>query len=142
MSDYQPSLLLRVMPHFRLRRTEWIAAIQSVIWGLVLLAPVDTFAGPAFTFFRFMPEEMWGAIMLVIGGLRLTGLIINGSRRTITPWMRLASAIVGWGMFTAVSLCFASSGIVSTWIAAWPVAAVIELMNIHDTAHDARQARG
>lgn len=140
--ELQQHLLVRLTPHLRMRRTEWIASAQCIIWGLVLLAPIDTFAGPAFAFFRFMPELVWGYIMLTIGLVRLAGLVINGARHTVTPWMRLGSAIVSCGIFTAVSLCFLAGGTLGVWIAAWPVAALTELFNISDTAYDARRSRG
>lgn len=136
-----PIFRLRIAHAFRQRRTEWVAAVQCTLWGVVLLAPVDTFDGAAFVVFRrIMPEEVWGALLLFVGAVRLAGLIINGARKRITPWMRLAGAFVGCGVFTMISLCFASSGVISVWIAAWPVLAVVELMNISDTARDARLA--
>lgn len=136
-----PVFRLRIAHAFRQRRMEWVAAIQCALWGVVLLAPVDTFDGAAFAVFRnIMAEELWGVLLLLAGAVRLVGLIINGARKRITPWMRLAGAFVGCGIFTMISLCFASSGVISTWIAAWPVLAVVELMNISDTARDARLA--
>lgn len=136
-----PVFHLRIAHAFRQRRTEWVAAIQCALWGVVLLAPANTFDGAAFSVFRsILAEELWGALLLLAGAVRLVGLIINGARKKITPWMRLGGAFVGWGIFTMISLCFASSGVISTWIAAWPVLAVVELMNISDTARDARLA--
>ena len=88
------------------------------------------------------PEWVFAVIMLIAGTLRLAGLVINGARRRVTPWMRLAGALIGCGLFTAISLGFAASGVVGTWIAAWPVVAVVEFFNIYDTTRDARQAHG
>lgn len=139
----EPTFSLRIQHKFRQRRTEWVAGVQCLLWGVVLLLPMETFASPAFRVFnQIMPEIWWGAALMLIGSVRLGGLIVNGARRRVTPWLRLISALLGFGVFTAISLCFASSGLISTWIAAWPVAMVVELMNIHDTARDARLANG
>ena len=141
--EYTPTMLVRISHAFRQRRSEWVAAVQCVIFGFVLLAPVETFAGASFVVFHgIMPETYWGGLIAVVGIVRLAGLIINGARRRITPWMRLGGAILGCGIFTMVSVCFALSGVLSVWLAAWPVLAVVEMMNIQDTARDARQAHG
>jgi hypothetical protein len=141
--DVQPTFSLRITHKFRQRRTEWVAGVQCMLWGLILLMPMETFASPAFRVFQqIMPEFWWGVILLAIGTVRIIGLIVNGARRRVTPWLRLVSALLGFGVFTGISLCFASAGLISTWIAAWPVLMVVELMNIHDTARDARQANG
>ena len=140
----EPTLAIRITQQMRLRRTEWIAAAQCLIWGLILLLPNNVFAGATFaTFVKLGISEWWmGATMLTIGAGRLLSLIVNGARRRTTTSIRLAAALAGCGIFTAISLCFASSGVLSVWAAAWPVAAVVEFMNIYDTAKDARKAHG
>ena len=136
-------LHIRLQHQFRLRRTEWVAAVQMLLWGMVLLLPNEVFASPSFALFSsFADETTWGVVAFVLGVLRLTGLIVNGARRKVTPWVRLLTALAGCGFFTAVTLCFAASGNMSTWLAAWPVAAVVEVFNIYDTARDARASNG
>ena len=138
------AVLLHVGYKFRLRRTEWIAAAQCFIWGFILALPFATFDnGAAYRVLAsWAPEWVFAVIMLIAGTLRLAGLVINGARRRVTPWMRLAGALIGCGLFTAISLGFAASGVVGTWIAAWPVVAVVEFFNNYDTTRDARQAHG
>lgn len=138
------SLYLQLRHRFHSRRTEWTAAFQSVIWGLVLLGPTDTFAGSAaFAVFReHIDENLLGWAMLTFGVARLGGLFINGARKQITPWIRVATAVIGCGVFTFISLSFAASGVWSTWLAAWPVLAFTELLNIHSAMRDARVANG
>jgi hypothetical protein len=128
----------------RLRRTEWVAGAVCFICGFVLLLPGGIFANSdAYSFIRATVSEEWvGAIMLLAGGLRLVGLVINGARRRVTPWMRLAGALIGAGIFTALALGFAASGVLGLWLGTWPVYAVVEYFNIYDTTRDARQAHG
>lgn len=136
-----PVFHLRIAHAFRQRRTEWVAAVQCLLYGVVLLAPINTFDAAIYAALRVLMDEMvWGTLLLVIGAVRLASLIINGSRRKITPWMRLAGSVAGCGIFTMISLCYASTGIIGPWVAAWPVLAVVELMNLSDTARDARLA--
>jgi hypothetical protein len=129
---------------FRLRRSEWVAGAVCFICGFALLLPGDIFSNSnAYAFIRtVISEEMAGAAMLFAGALRLVGLVINGARRRVTPWMRLFGALLGAGIFTALSLGFAASGVLGLWLGTWPVYAVVEYFNIYDTSRDARQAHG
>jgi hypothetical protein len=138
------AVLLTYGYKFRLRKTEWIAAAQCFLWGFILLLPTDTFMlGDAYAPLRaVVSEEVLGVIMVFAGALRLAGLLINGARRRVTPWMRLGGALVGFLVFLLISLGFAASGVIGTWIAAWPVVVVVEAMNLYDTTRDARQAHG
>lgn len=137
------ALYLQLRHRFHSRRTEWTAAIQSVIFGLVLLGPGDAFNGAAFGALRdHIGEATLGWLMVAIGLVRLAGLFINGARKQVTPWIRVTTAILGCGAFTFISLSFAASGVWSVWIAAWPVVAVTELFNIYGAMRDARVANG
>jgi uncharacterized membrane protein HdeD (DUF308 family) len=131
---------LRIQHRFASRRGEWTAAGQSIVWGLVLLAQGDVFSTS--TAFRIMAEyvteDTLGWVMLAVGILRIIGLVINGSRKDVTPWIRVTSALLGCGAFTFISLAFAASGYFSVWLAAWPFAAFGELFNIHSALRDAR----
>jgi hypothetical protein len=138
------TFLIRIGHKMRLRRTEWIAATQCAIWGVVLLLPSASFdSSAAFNVIKtWGREEYFGGVLLLIGFGRLISLYINGARKKITPWARLTGATLGAIIFTILSMGFAASGVVSTWLAAWPILAVIEYINIYDTAKDARQAHG
>jgi hypothetical protein len=143
-APFQPhALRLKLRGGFHSRRTEWTAGAQSLIWGLVLLAPGDVFnSSPAFAFLRnHISEDVMGWIMIAVGIIRFIGLRINGSRKKITPWIRVAMALVGCGVFTLISLSFEATGVWSTWLAAWPVLAVTELFNVYAAISEARQAR-
>ncbi|MDR3473309.1 MAG: hypothetical protein P4M09_16745 [Devosia sp.] len=143
MTRYVPSLYVRISHRFHSRRTEWTAGVQSVIWGLVLLAPGNVFDFPAFIIFRgLIDERLMGWGMVGLGVLRLIGLIVNGARKEVTPWIRVGTAFLGCGVFTSISMGLAASGVWSTWLAAWPVLAVTELFNIHGAMRDAKVSNG
>jgi len=135
------SIYVRIAHRFGPRLTEWVVAVQTLLWGVVLLLPPATFDGPTWVFFQsIMPENQWGWLMLFLGVARLGGLIVNGARKRVTPLIRMISAAVGFLIFVGISYSFALSGVISTWIAIYPVIAVVELVNIYRAAHDAGES--
>ncbi|WP_375597557.1 hypothetical protein [Devosia sp. Naph2] len=138
---YQPQggIWIRIRHRFGPRMTEWMLAAITALWGAVLLLPAETFTGQAFELFRAarISENLMGTVMLFLGILRIAGLVVNGARREVTPWIRMVSAGCGFMIFVGISTAFALSGSVSTWLAVYPVFAGIELVNIYRAAHDA-----
>lgn len=118
-------------------------AFHTIGWGYVLLLPDNTFGLPVWAGFRdlFYDEVVLGWTMTVLGVLRLIGLVVNGARRDVTPIIRQISAGVGCLIWVGITYCYASSGIVGTWLAIYPLFAAGELVNIHRAAHDQGEAR-
>lgn len=138
-----PGIWLRIQHRFGPRMTEWLVAAQTTVWGFVLLLPVQTFDGPAWTFFRaFITENSLGYFMLLVGITRLIALVINGSLAKVTPIFRVATAGLGFLVWTGISYSFAQSGVISTWIAIYPIIACVELINVYRAAHDAGESYG
>jgi hypothetical protein len=130
-------LWIRIQHRFGARLSEWFVAVVTLLWGAVLLIPADTFSGPSWVLFRsLMSEGMWGLLMVGLGALRLGGLVVNGARKTITPWIRVVSAGSGFVLWIGISIGFAFSGVISTGLAIYPAIAVLELFNIYRAAHD------
>lgn len=141
MSPREPhaALWVRLRHRFGPRRTEWMLAVITALWGAVLLLPAETFDGAVYSYFRalFGGEGRLGGLMLCLGLLRLGGLIVNGARRRTTSWIRAVSAGFGFMIFVGISTSFALSGVISTWLAVYPVFALFELVNLHQATHDA-----
>lgn len=77
------------------RGLEWLFAALMVLWGLYVLAPLDTFRGAQYALMASIaPESVWGAFSLSLGFVRLVALWINGAWRR-TPAIRVASSILG-----------------------------------------------
>ncbi|WP_320188903.1 hypothetical protein RMS29_028255 (plasmid) [Agrobacterium rosae] len=114
-----------------------------MLFGYVLLLPSQTFNQPAFVVFNaiFPSESFLGWIMLVVGCLRILGLVINGARKNVTPQIRVFSAGAGCMIWSGIAYTFWSSDVVSTWISVYPLFALGELINIHRAAHDQGEAR-
>lgn len=142
-SYFGPALWIRIQHRFGPRMTEWFMSFHMVLFGLVLLFPVETFNGPAYAGFRalFRSEEVLGWVMFVVGTVRIIGLIINGARKKVTPQIRQGSAAIGCVIWAGICYAFLSSNVVSTWLAVYPLFAVGELINIHRAAHDEGEVR-
>lgn len=131
------SVYVRIRHRFGPRLSEWFLAVITLQWGIVLLLPGDVFADPIWHISAsIMSEGQWGWLMIVLGVLRLGGLIVNGARREVTPWIRVISAGIGFLIWSGIAFALGFSGYVTTGLAVYPAIAVLELFNIHRAAHD------
>lgn len=133
-----PGVWIRIQHRFGPRMMEWFMAAHTAVWGWVLLLPDRTFDQPAWAGFKqiFRSEDALGWIMVTLGMIRLGGLIVNGARKNVTPRIRQGSAALGCLIWIGITYGYASSGVVSTWLAIYPLFAVAELVNIHRAARD------
>ncbi|MDH1270116.1 hypothetical protein N5C81_21095 [Rhizobium pusense] len=134
---------VRIQHRFGPRMTEWFMAMHMIGFGWVLLLPTQTFNLPQFHTFRelFPSEQFLGWLMAIVGCLRIIGLVINGAKERVTPQIRQFSAGVGCIIWTGITYGFASSDVVSTWIAIYPLFAFGELVNINRAARDQGEIR-
>ena len=133
-----PGLWIRISHRFGPRMMEWFYAGHMILVGYVLLLPPHTFAQPDFSAIRAFgfSEDFMGWFLLLVGLLRLAGLVINGAKKDVTPQIRQVSAAIGCLIWSGITYGFASSDVVSTWLAIYPLFAVGELVNIHRAARD------
>lgn len=137
-----PGIWIRIQHRFGPRMMEWFMAGHLILFGSILLLPTETFNQPAWVSFRHLiSEDFLGWMMFWIGILRIIGLIVNGARKKVTPQIRQISAGVGCVIWAGISYGFASSDVVSTWLAIYPLFALGELVNIHRAAHDEGEIR-
>ncbi|MBD8555572.1 hypothetical protein IFT84_13750 [Rhizobium sp. CFBP 8762] len=122
--------------------TEWFLAAVTALWGWVLLLPDDTFSQPQWAGFRaiFRDENVLGWTMVCLGLMRIGGLVVNGARKHVTPWIRVVSAACGFLIFVGITYCYALSGVISTWLAIYPPIAVLEIVNAYRAAHDSGES--
>jgi hypothetical protein len=135
---------IRIQHRFRTRRTEWGLAFITALLGIVMLLPGEMFAFPGYAGFRaiFGSEMFLGVGLLVLGILRIGGLIVNGARKNVTPHIRMASAACGCLIFAGICYCHWLSGIWGAWIAIYPVFVIGEFSNVYTAAHDVGEANG
>lgn len=139
-----PGIWIRVSHRFRTRMTEWMLAAITALWGIIVLLPGNAFDQPDFAGFRnvFGNEVLLGSGMLILGIFRIFGLIVNGARKNVTPHIRMVSAGFGCAIFFGISYCYMLSGVLSTWIAIYPVFIIGEMTNLYRAAHDVGEANG
>lgn len=118
-------------------------AFHTTMFGIVLLGSPALFSQAAWAGFRhiFPSEASLGWIMVLLGVARIGGLIVNGARRHVTPMIRQVSAGIGCMIWFGIVYGFATSGVVSTWLAIYPLFGIGELVNIHRAAHDQGETR-
>lgn len=139
-----PALWVRVQHRFGPRQMEWFMALIMFGWGAVLLLPIESMESNAWIFFKAVfPEFFWGSLFFLIGLFRLVGLVINGSRREITPWIRVVSAGVGFIVWVGVLTGFAFSGVaISIWTINYSVFSIAEIVNIIRAGRDVGEIDG
>jgi quinol-cytochrome oxidoreductase complex cytochrome b subunit len=132
------NIYVRIKTRFGLRLSEWMIAVQTLLYGVILLLPYDTFdSSPVYSYARhIVSENVLGGVMAFFGVLRLVGLTVNGARQDITPWIRVVSAGAGFMLFSILLFSFALSGIPSGWIAICIPILVVEIINVYRAAHD------
>lgn len=130
-------LWISISHRFGPRVMEWFLAYILLVWGSILLLPSDTFSNKGYAIFRqIMPEDNWGYLFVFWGVLRLGGLVVNGARKQVTPWIRVVSAALGFLIWVGISTGFALSGLVAPWIAIYPTFAMMEMVNIWRASRD------
>ncbi|MBO9589050.1 hypothetical protein [Devosia sp.] len=122
-----------------------------LLFGVVLLVAQGLFMQPTWSGFRNLfaftgadggSIQFWMGVAMVLTGLaRFGGLIVNGARKHVTPRIRQFSAGVGCLIWFGIVYGFASSDVLSTWLAIYPLFGVNELVNIHRAAHDEGETR-
>lgn len=139
-----PALWIRISKRFGPRLSEWMLAAITTAWGVVLLAPFDTFAvSDAWRFFAsFIEEWQLGSMMLTLGTARLVALIVNGTRPRVTPQIRRWSAVGGLFLWGGITYSFAASGAFGVWAATYPIFVVVEGFNIYRASHDVGESHG
>ncbi len=111
-----------IRTHLPERGLEWVMALNMVWWGWKVAAPTTQWSNAAAWEFMLsfgLSEEAWGWLAVLIGGARLTALIINGTfadtwYSTLSPWVRAtgagAGAIIWFMVFLSVSSAGTSGG--------------------------------
>ena len=103
-----------VTSHAKTRVTEWFtaAAMLQLGWTLYWPPPAFPLSVSWSVMAQWAPEDAWGAVMLLVAGLRVAALTINGTfqRFRWSPHIRCATAVMATGLWTQVVL--------SMWLAA------------------------
>lgn len=146
-ADMAGGIVLRVAHRFQQRFVEWLAATQIMLAGVVLLDSADTFAlSPTYSIFvQYASEDQWGLFLFGVGAMRLLGLLVNGARQDITPWIRAIGAVIGFFTFG-----FFNYAALTTWwttatpglgLAIYGPAMIAEVASFYYSLRDAKAYR-
>lgn len=146
-----PGLWVQITHRFGPRMPEWFMAGHMTLFGVALLVADNLFLQPTwsgfqsiFAFTGLPPSiiQFWMGICMIVAGLiRFGGLIVNGARKHVTPRIRQISAGVGCLIWFGIVYGFASSDVLSTWLAIYPLFGLNELFNILRAARDEGETR-
>lgn len=132
-----------VTAHFRARAGEWALATMLVIWGWLVYLPEEMFTSPAYAIMRLTArEEVWGMAALIVGGIRLIALILNGTfwktwYGRFSPHIRSIMAGLSCFVWSQISLGLLLSGEATTGLAIYPVLLLFDFYNVMSAAGDA-----
>lgn len=137
--------IVRIRHRFERRRVEWLAAMQMTLLGLVLLSSGETLESSEVykPLAQITTDHGIGSFMLIVGIAGLFGLVINGAMQSVTPWIRVARAVVGAMTFSLLGWNFVMATIMfdsplSTGIAMYIPAAIFEFSAMYLAIQDAR----
>lgn len=134
-------IVITALGKFRSRQSEWEKSAIVAGMGAIFLAPNDAMASPGLAFMlRVMSEEAWGALFLVLGGLALLALWINGRRDRVTTWARYCFSVARFVLFLALSVAAALKGDWGVGQVLWPAFMVTEAASIYFTIMDTGSA--
>lgn len=143
----QQGFLTRVLLFLNDRALEWFSALVMLGWGVTLILPGDTLAGPQYSAFsRFgFTEEFWAWAFSTVGIARLVALYING-KWPKSPHIRMMGSLFGAVSWAQVSYLLTQSswmvtGVPTTGTVVYGLLALADLLGIARAAFDARYYR-
>lgn len=126
-----------ITDHFRVRKSEWVAAGAVTTWGIVLLGPSNVLDTPSWESLSWWgSQKAWGAVALTLGITRLTALAVNGAFKP-TALIRTIMAMVCCFFWFLLTMSVTSSGAVGTALSAYPYLLLLDALNTMDAAGDA-----
>jgi hypothetical protein len=106
-------------------------------WGAVLFAYPSIFNGEEYIIFRsLLSARWWSALLLANGFVCLVALIINGSRKEITPWLRMLTAVMRAFTWAGFFLAHSFAGLPGPWIVLYSTFFFFEWVNLVAAARD------
>lgn len=113
------------------------AAAAAVFAFILMLGPVFETGTQWQRFAEFGTEREWGIFIGLVALIRLLALIVNGKARR-TPALRAATALLGAGLWSFVSLLFIVPGeTITTGVGIYAVLACSDLVSAWRAAKDA-----
>lgn len=131
---------IRLSKHWRVRRSEWLLSLCTLVLGLVYLATPGLFTPQYFsTMLTIMRQESWGWAAVAVGAARLVMLLINGTWRA-SPHLRALGAQLSCFLWITLFVTAISAPALVQSVGFWLVFFIFDAFSAVDAAGDARLA--
>lgn len=121
------------------RLTEWMLASLMIAWGVAVALPGETLHLAGYrVLVTLAPEEVWAALSIAIGAMRMVALWINGRWRR-SPLLRAGGAAWGLGWWLGLAWLLwlgADPEALPSAIAFYPIFAAFEAASVVRGAGD------
>lgn len=135
------SYFLYTKKQFGIRWAEWLMSCWLVCVGWVILLPDQLYQSHPDMYTlaaQIVDEQVLGTVVLFMGCFRLSGLIVNGLRRRITPWIRWCGSVFGFFVGLFLLYNYALSNVYGLWVVMVGGWCIIEVVNVYRTIYDAQ----
>lgn len=139
--SFMTTLVVKYGTHFNIRLGEWLVAFVSVSLAALFFGAPTMFAKSPEYFvglIAFASQPTWGAIMLLLGGVRIAALWINGRKR-ITPYIRMTLAFFSCFAWQQLTVSLFASGVPGLGWAVVPWLLALDMYNVFRSSADARE---
>ncbi|WLJ71243.1 hypothetical protein [Sphingomonas phage Birtae] len=134
------TMVVRFGTHFSIKLGEWLASLILVSLAVLFFGSPGLFStSPGYfaVMGQFGPETAWGLAFLLIGGIRLAALYVNGRKR-ITPYIRMMLAFIACFVWFQIVMSLFVSGVPGLGWAVFPWLLALDMYNVFRSAADAR----
>jgi hypothetical protein len=135
------TMVVRFGTHFSIRLGEWLASFVLLSLAVLFFGAPGLFdTSPAYfaTMRQFGSEPAWGLAFLLIGGIRLAALYVNGRKR-ITPYIRMTLAFIACFVWFQIVMSLFVSGVPGLGWAVFPWLMALDMFNVFRSSADARE---
>lgn len=135
------TIWVEVRNHLEVRMPEWLNAFYLTLWGAyVILHPGMMGRNVLFSgLLDLAPQEVWGLAALIVGGVRVGALWING-RWHITPIIRVVTSFVSVFVWFWICVGLYRSGEPQTGLVIYPGLMIADMLSAFRAASDAYEA--
>lgn len=133
-------MIVKFGSHFNIRLGEWFASLILVSLAILFIGAPRLFdTSPSYfaVMRQFGNEGLWGLGFLLIGGIRLIALWING-RKSITPYIRMGLSFLACFVWFQIVMSLFVSGVPGLGWAVFPWLMALDMYNVFRSSADAR----
>lgn len=124
---------------FRVRSLEWFLALAMLLVGLELLRTGATFDLTPYVYLRGLAaENTWGWGCVILGGVRLVLLTVNGALPRGSPHLRAGLSGISMLVWGNLAAGYAASLFPTLMLSFVVPATLFEFLNVYRAAKDAR----